>query len=663
MKPSLVRLLVCPGCGSGLDLRVSAWSGAEAQEGGLACRGCAAEYPVVRGVPRFVETGAYAGTFGRQWNWFREVQIDSRNGSGESARTFSATTGWSEEDVRGKVVLDAGVGAGRFAEVVADRGGEVIGIDITSAVDAAYENVGRREGVHVIQADIFAMPLRPGSFDLAYSIGVLHHTPDTRKAFERVASMVRPGGQFAVYLYARYGPSHRCSDAIRTLTTRLPLWLMLRAAFLAAPLYPLYRLPAIGALLRLLFPISMHPNWRWRWLDTFDWYSPRYQAKFLYPEVFRWFRACGFHDIEIFDDPIRMRGTREPRGRRLEVPSAAGFRAVALGGGTGLPVVLQGLKGVLFPGPCAPSRVERERLTAIVTVADDGGSSGRLRRLYRIVAPGDIRSCLIALSEDRGALAELFRFRFAGEEDVGGHNLGNLILSALKEVEGDFPHAVERAGQILDVRGRVLPSTSDDVTLLAELENGSTVVGECALRACGGRVRRMRLHPETVKAWPEAGAAIRSADLVVVGPGSLYTSLLPNLLIPGLADALRHSEARVVLVMNMMTEPGETDGYTAADHVRALLAHVPDLPLPTVLLHDGTIGDDRARRYSSQGATPVFPDVAALEALGCRVVRRDLLAEGPSVRHEHGKLAAALAELVEDRGDRSHLHGDDALSA
>ena len=162
--------------------------------------------------------------------------------------------------------------------------------------------------------------------------------------------------------------------------------------------------------------------------------------------------------------------------------------------------MLQGLKGVLFPGhPAATSRLDRERLTAIVTVADDGGSSGRLRRLYRIVAPGDIRSCLIALSEDRGALAELFRFRFAGEEDVGGHNLGNLILSALKEVEGDFPHAVERAGQILDVRGRVLPSTADEVTLLAELENGSTVVGESALRTCGGRVRRMRLHPETVK--------------------------------------------------------------------------------------------------------------------------------------------------------------------
>ena len=343
---------------------------------------------------------------------------------------------------------------------------------------------------------------------------------------------------------------------------------------------------------------------------------------------------------------------------------AACFRAVALGGGTGLPAVLRGLKEILFASDPPHWRgVEADRLTAIVTVTDDGGSSGRLRRLYRIAAPGDIRNCLIALAEEGEPLTELFRFRFGGEGDVGGHNLGNLILSALQEVEGDFRHAVERAGQILDVRGRVLPSTCDEVTLVGELRSGATIAGESALRAAGERIERVRLHPAAVKAVPEACSAIRDADLVVVGPGSLYTSLLPNLLVPGLAEALRRSTARVVLVMNLMTEPGETDGYTAADHVRALLAHVPHLRVHAALLHDGAVGDERAGRYRSQGANPVSADVEALEALGCQVVRRDLLAQGPKARHDPGKLGAALADLAPKRWQRAGLPGPAALSA
>ena len=207
-------------------------------------------------------------------------------------------------------MLDAGVGAGRFAAIVAKKGGEVIGIDLTTAVDAAYLNIGRQENVHLVQADIFAMPFRGGAFDLAYSIGVLHHTPDPRGAFGHVAAAVKQGGGFAVYLYAAYGPSHSCSDLIRKITTRLPLRMMLAIAAISIPLYSLYRVPGIGKVLQLLCPISLHPNWRWRWLDTFDWYTPRYQWKFRYPEVFRWFRANGFTDIEVFDDPIRMRGVR-----------------------------------------------------------------------------------------------------------------------------------------------------------------------------------------------------------------------------------------------------------------------------------------------------------------------------------------------------------------
>jgi len=173
----------------------------------------------------------------------------------------------------------------------------------------------------------------------------------------------------------------------------------------------------------------------------------------------------------------------------------------------------------------------------------------------------------------------------------------------------------------------------------------------------------VRLRPETVSASPEACSALRDADLVVVGPGSLYTSLLPNLLVPGLAEALRRSEARVVLVMNLMTEPGETDTYTAADHVRALLAHVPDLRLHSVLLHDGAIGDEQARRYRAQGATPVLADVEALEGLHCKVVRRNLLAEGLKIRHQPARLGAALADLADKGRPRADLHGHAALSA
>ena len=310
MKPRALAFLVCPACMSELDMAADSWDGNEVLEGRLSCRQCDLRYPIRAGVPRFVPDGAYASSFGYQWNAFREVQLDSRNGTSQSADTLDGTVGWTKEKYRGRLVLDAGVGAGRFAEVVTARGGEVVGLDLTEAVDAAFHNLGRHEGVHLVQADIFAMPFRDETFDLSYSIGVLHHTPDPRLAFRRVATTVKKGGDLAVYLYAGYWLGNHFSDVVRTLTTRLPLGLMRSLSTVAIPLYFLYRVPGIGRAFQTVCPISMHRDWRWRWLDTFDWYTPKYQWKLLYPEVFRWFRENGCLDIEVFDDAIRMRGTK-----------------------------------------------------------------------------------------------------------------------------------------------------------------------------------------------------------------------------------------------------------------------------------------------------------------------------------------------------------------
>ncbi|PYS95481.1 MAG: hypothetical protein DMF50_08680 [Acidobacteria bacterium] len=314
MKDDAVRFLACPACASDLRLAVERAEGAEIIEGSLSCRACPAAFPIRRGVPRFVAEDSYAASFGRQWNWFRTIQLDSMNGTKESEAALHGATGWREADFRGRLVLDAGVGAGRFAEIVANQGGEVVGVDISQAIDAAYANIGHRERVHLIQADLFHMPFRDATFDLAYSIGVLHHTPDPRAAFERVAAVVKKDGGLAVYLYSRHGLrlAHGCSNLLRAVTTRLPLPLMFWLSSLSVPLYYVHRIPVLGNLLRILLPISPHPRWRWRWLDTFDWLTPKYQHKFLYPEVIRWFRACGLTDIAVFDDPIRVRGTRSP---------------------------------------------------------------------------------------------------------------------------------------------------------------------------------------------------------------------------------------------------------------------------------------------------------------------------------------------------------------
>lgn len=340
-------------------------------------------------------------------------------------------------------------------------------------------------------------------------------------------------------------------------------------------------------------------------------------------------------------------------GERLQVPSrpsgGRALRVVALGGGTGLPILLRGLKTALFPpGRTSAPNGNRHGLTAIVTVTDDGGSSGRLRRAYRVLPPGDIRNCLLALSDGESTMAAIFNFRFSDGGELGGHCLGNLILTALNELERDSPAAVARGSEILAVRGRVLPSTVEHLALRAEFADGSSAEGESRIASARHPIRRLSLHPDGARAFPPALEAIAAADVIVIGPGSLYTSLISVLLVEEIAEAIARSRARVVLVMNLMTEPGETDGYTAADHCLAIRRHTPGVPIHAVLLNAAPLPGELLTRYGADGAVPVPAEAEPLRALGCRPVVRDLLGGGPKIRHDPRKLARAILELASE---------------
>src|SRR6266853_4546979 len=253
-----------------------------------------------------------------------------------------------------------------------------------------------------------------------------------------------------------------------------------------------------------------------------------------------------------------------------------GFRVVALGGGTGLSTLLRGLKELVIRRTDEHASTERPiaDLTAIVTVTDDGGSSGRLRRENRILPPGDIRNCMVALSQDEALLGHLFQYRFNAGHGLVGHNFGNLFLAALTHVTGDFAEAVRESSKVLAIRGRIFPSTVANVTLEAVLENGKRVHGETRITASRTAIRRLHLNPRRVRPVPEAIEAIRHADLILIGPGSLYTSILPNLLIPEIAHAIARSKAPRVYVANLMTQPGETTGYALSEHLNAVQRHV-----------------------------------------------------------------------------------------
>jgi uncharacterized cofD-like protein len=338
----------------------------------------------------------------------------------------------------------------------------------------------------------------------------------------------------------------------------------------------------------------------------------------------------------------------------LSLELAPPLKVAALGGGTGVPRVLAGLSAAARDpargglGPAGEARLGGRRalaLTAIVATSDDGGSSGELRRRYGVPSPGDIRNCLVALSGRPGPLAALFQHRFDGEGSLGGHTVGNVVLTALAQQLGGFSQAVRAAGQLLGVRGTVIPATERSVELVATLDDGRVIRGERAIAAARGKVGRLALDGPA-PAPREALEAVAGADLVVLGPGSLYSSVLASLLVDGMAEALAACRGVRVLVVNLFTQPGETDGYGAADHVRAIERHVGPV-VDVALLHAAPTPPRLVESYAAQESHPVQVDREALEAMGVVVAEADLLAPGgETARHDPGRLAAALLGLT-----------------
>ena len=288
----------------------------ESRENELVCVGCGRKYPCVKGVIRFVDTQQYVGSFGFQWHVHAKTQLDNAENQ-RSERAFRRRTGFRPEDLAGKLVLDVGCGMGRFADVATRWGAHVVGIDLSLAAEVAARNLAGREA-SIFQADVFQLPFAPDSFDYIYSIGVLHHTPDCEKAFKSLPGLLKPGGRIAIWLYSAYNNWYKMSDVYRKVTRRMSPRMLHRLCWGVVPLYgihqvlrkiPLIGRPASGAL-GYMIPMAHHPDRNWRILDTFDWYSPYFQSKHTYEEVFRWFESCGLQDLRVIEQPIAVQGRK-----------------------------------------------------------------------------------------------------------------------------------------------------------------------------------------------------------------------------------------------------------------------------------------------------------------------------------------------------------------
>jgi uncharacterized cofD-like protein len=285
-------------------------------------------------------------------------------------------------------------------------------------------------------------------------------------------------------------------------------------------------------------------------------------------------------------------------------------------------------------------------ITAIVTVTDDGGSSGRLRREFDVLPPGDIRNCMVALAEDEAFLSRLFQYRFSAGQGLKGHSFGNLFLTALTHITGDFPDAVRKSCEVLNIAGHIFPSTESNVSLEAVLEDGKVVRGETRISRSRQPIRRIRLEPRRVKPLKATLAAIAEADLITFGPGSLFTSVIPNLLVQGIPKAIRQSGALKAYFGNLMSQPGETTNFTASDHLRAIERHAGEKLIDCAVLSNSHITKGLRKIYSAQNASPVENDLEAVRALGAEVIEADLLMKGPKVRHNPAAIARVAMELA-----------------
>ncbi|WP_027416809.1 gluconeogenesis factor YvcK family protein [Aneurinibacillus terranovensis] len=312
-------------------------------------------------------------------------------------------------------------------------------------------------------------------------------------------------------------------------------------------------------------------------------------------------------------------------------------RVVVIGGGTGLSVLLRGLKE--YPVD----------ITAIVTVADDGGSSGRLRCELKMPPPGDIRNVLIALADTEPLLEGLLQHRFVGGNGLSGHSIGNLLLAALMELSGDFVTAIEQLSQVLAVRGQVLPAARHAIVLSAEMEDGTIVTGESIIPKSGKRIKRVFIDEKNVRALDDAVTALIKADAIIIGPGSLYTSILPNLLVPGIVEAIRESKAVKAYICNVMTQPGETDGYTAGDHLKAIHSHVGNSLFEYIIVNNGTVEEEVRAMYAAQGQEPVDYSEEYLTRQGYKIVADQLLIYDKFLRHNAAKLSQIIMGLIEKK--------------
>ncbi len=310
-----------------------------------------------------------------------------------------------------------------------------------------------------------------------------------------------------------------------------------------------------------------------------------------------------------------------------------GPKIVVIGGGTGLGTILRGLKEIT------------PHLTAIVTVADDGGSSGRLRREFGILPPGDIRNCLVAMADIEPLMERLFQYRFTGSSNFAGHNFGNLFLAAMTEITGDFEVAIKESSKVLAVRGQVLPATPEHVVLKAELIDGRIITGESEIPKAKTPIKRVYLEPAGCKPVPEAVVALKEADIIILGPGSLYTSVIPNLLVAEIADAVRNSTAVKIYVCNAMTQPGETDNYSASQHLQAIIDHAGPGLVDIALVNTETITTEILERYTEEGAKPVRVDLDAITDLGITPLAVEVITKNNLIRHDASKLAQIIFGL------------------